>query len=572
MRQALTRAFVLTLVVGLIICGVVSTIIYDRGLTDEKEQALTGLAMTLAALYDPEGDADVQADLFAQYTGTRVTILQEDGTVLGDSEADWQTMDNHAGREEIVAAARGEQKVAIRVSSTLGARMMYAAIKTESGDYIRLAQSYDGLGTNLLTILPGIGLAALLALVISGILARRIVANITGPLAAMNESLAGVKDGTAVLDADSYPYEELQDMAEKINVIAEDVSASIGQLRAEKDRTVFLLDNMGEGFLLLDRDRRVMLINGSACAIFGCGKQEVQGGTLLQVTRDGGVQEAVEQAQAQESERRVELQRMGRIYEVRCTPIKGQPGWEQGLILTMTDVTESCLSAQMRQEFFSNASHELKTPLTAIKGNAELLCSDLPMDEDTRRELIDRIGRETDRMNTLIGDIIMLSRIESHRVEEELESLDFKEIVGVCIDETLHAARQNQLTVRSDMEPVVLQASRAYLYQLADNLLSNAVKYNRPGGAVDVYLHREGDTAVFWVRNDGEPIPPESQSRVFERFYRVDKGRSRAVGGTGLGLSIVKHVVDAMGGTVSLSSTERDGTRVTIRLPIPPSA
>ncbi len=572
MKRALIRAFVLTLVIGLAISGVVSTVVFDRKMTEEKEQALTGLAMTLADLYDPEADADDQADLFALHSGARVTILSADGTVIGDSQADWSAMENHGDREEIVAASKGEQAVAIRVSATIGSKLMYAAIQTPSGDYIRLAQSYGGLGANLLSILPGILLAVLLALLVSGILAGRIVSNITGPLAAMNDSMDGVKDGSAMLDADGYPYEELQDMAKKINVIAADVSASIQELQAEKDRTDFLLDNMGEGVLLLDRDRRVLLINGSACTIFGCDKRQVQGGYLLEVTRHPAVLEAAEEARRQGRGQQTEVERSGRIYQVRCTPVREQPGWEQGLILTMTDVTEANRSAQMRQEFFSNASHELKTPITSIKGSAELLCSGLPMDEDTRRELLDGIGRETDRMNTLIGDIIMLSRIESSQVEEELESIDFSQIVSVCVSEAAPLARQNQVTIHTDMEPAVLSASRPFLYQLADNLLSNAVKYNCAGGRVDIYLRRTGERIIFSVRNDGEPIPPESQSRVFERFYRVDKGRSRAVGGTGLGLSIVKHTVDAMGGTITLTSTREEGTRFVVELPVEPPA
>ncbi|MCD7844568.1 MAG: PAS domain-containing protein [Oscillospiraceae bacterium] len=435
MKRALIRAFVLTLVIGLAISGVVSTVVFDRKMTKEKEQALTGLAMTLAELYDPAADADDQADLFALHSGARVTILSADGTVIGDSQADWTTMENHGSREEIVAASKGEEAVAIRISATIGSKLMYAAIQTESGDYIRLAQTYGGLGANLLSILPGILLAAMLALLVSGILAGRIVSNITGPLAAMNDSMDGVKDGTAMLEADSYPYEELQDMAKKINIIAADVSASIHRLQAEKDRTDFLLDNMGEGVLLLDKNRRVLLINGSACAIFGCGKRQVQGGYLLEVTRLPAVLEAVEETRSQGHCQQTEIERAGRVYQVRCTPVREQPGWEQGLILTMTDVTEANRSAQMRQEFFSNASHELKTPITSIKGSAELLCSDLPMDEATRRELLDGIGRETDRMNTLIGDIIMLSRIESSQAEEELEDIDFSQIVSVCVSE-----------------------------------------------------------------------------------------------------------------------------------------
>ncbi len=521
----------------------------------------------LAELYDENAIADGQAHLFARNSGVRVTIIDSTGTVVGDSEAQWRNMENHADREEIVEAASNGEAVAIRVSHTVGGTMMYAAVQTENGDFIRLSQTYGGLKENILTILPGMLLAILLTLLVVGMVSARLVNNITGPLAAMSMSMNRVKDGTAMLDAESYPYEELRYMAEKINLIAADVSTSIQKLQAEKERVDFLLNNMGEGVVLLDKEQNILQINDSACTILGCDKNDVQGSYLLSLISNTSVLEAAKnagQGQSQQSE----FECNGRIYQVNCAPVQEHTDWEQGLILTMTDVTETMRSAQMRQEFFSNASHELKTPITSIKGSAELLGSALPMDEATRCELLDSIGRESDRLNTLIGDIIMLSRIESSQAEIEREEIDLYQIVASCVSEAASMARQNGVTIRTDMEQAVMVASRPLLYQLVNNLISNATKYNCQNGQVDVTLRKHEDSVVLSVRNDGEPIPKESQSRVFERFYRVDKGRSRAVGGTGLGLSIVKHTVDAMGGTVTLTSSREEGTRFTVQLPV----
>jgi two-component system phosphate regulon sensor histidine kinase PhoR len=222
----------------------------------------------------------------------------------------------------------------------------------------------------------------------------------------------------------------------------------------------------------------------------------------------------------------------------------------------------------MRQEFFSNASHELKTPITSVRGSAELLCSDLPIDEDTKTELLHGILKETGRMTTLIEDIIMLSRIESRALAGDLQLVSFTDIVETAADEVQPLVRQEDLTMTVNLEPVEMEGNSKSLYELVSNLIVNAVKYNQRGGKVDITLRKLTKELYFTVRNDGEPIPLDQQPRVFERFYRVDKGRSRAVGGTGLGLSIVKHVVDAMGGQVILTSSAVRGTFVQVWLPL----
>ncbi|MCD8335386.1 MAG: ATP-binding protein [Clostridiales bacterium] len=566
MKRALTRAFVLVLVVGLLICAVASAVIFDVALTNTKEQELSNLAMILADEFDPDEDHDAQAKQWAAHDGDiRVTIIAEDGTVTGDSQVDYTTMENHADREELQNV--GSQQVTIRTSATLNTKMMYAAILTRDGYYIRLSQQYDGVLADLISFAPAIVLAAALALAVSVAMANRMMTSITDPLLDMNKSLTRVKDGTAMLDAEQYPFEELRDMAEKINSLAEDVSTHIQNLQNEKNKLAYILDSMREGVVLLDEHQQIMMINYSACRTFHCSK-EVQGRYLLQVTRDQAIMDGTAQVLDAQQDQKVTFEQKGRIWEVCFTAVGAYPGLEHGMILTLNDVTEHQQATQMRQEFFSNASHELKTPITAIRGSAELLCSDLPLDKETQQELLGRILKETERMTTLIEDIIMLSRIESRSRADDLQVVDFSSIVCTAADEVRLLAEQNELTIQMDTEQVMLQGSRKNLYELASNLIVNAVKYNRPGGKVDIQLHPQGEQLCFRVRNDGDPIPLNQQDRVFERFYRVDKGRSRAVGGTGLGLSIVKHVVESMGGKVSLSSDALHGTTFTVWLPL----
>jgi len=228
---------------------------------------------------------------------------------------------------------------------------------------------------------------------------------------------------------------------------------------------------------------------------------------------------------------------------------------------------ESRNVTNIRRDFFANASHELKTPLTSIKGSAELLCSDVPLGADQRRELLNRIGIEAERLNSLIGDIIMINRLESGEITGDKEELELSALVRECADEVEPLMGQNQLTLHLDLERVKLLANRKNVYGMVSNLVINAVNYTRPGGEIDVNLKTTAEGILLTIRNDSDPIPELHQTRIFERFYRVDRGRSKSVGGTGLGLSIVKHAVDSLGGTIRLESNKEVGVLFEVVIP-----
>jgi len=235
----------------------------------------------------------------------------------------------------------------------------------------------------------------------------------------------------------------------------------------------------------------------------------------------------------------------------------------------INDLTvESRNAALLRRDFFANASHELKTPVTAIKGSAELLRADVPLEESQQRELLQRIEAEAERLHNLINDIIMINRLESGEPAGEKEPVNLDEIVRACVDELRGKIQQNRLRVDLDLEAVSLLANRKNIYELLGNLIVNAVNYTPPGGRVEMHLRMGAQGVIFSIRNDGEPIPPGHQARMFERFYRLDAGRSKSVGGTGLGLAIVKHAVESHGGTIRLESDERVGVLFTVMLPI----
>ncbi|MCL2427231.1 MAG: ATP-binding protein [Oscillospiraceae bacterium] len=228
---------------------------------------------------------------------------------------------------------------------------------------------------------------------------------------------------------------------------------------------------------------------------------------------------------------------------------------------------ESREASLLRRDFFANANHELKTPVTAIKGSAELLCSDIPLDEEHQKELLHRIGIEAERLHSLINDILMINRLENGDTAEEREIINITELIHSCVDELKTQIDQSRLRVDVSAESVTLNANRKNVYGIFSNLIVNAVNYTRQGGRVEIRLSSNDEEVSFSIRNDGEPIPIGHQPRMFERFYRLDSGRSKAVGGTGLGLSIVKHAVESLGGTIRLESDERIGVLFTITIP-----
>ena len=568
MKKTLITGFVLILALTLIISGALNAFVFDKELINDTQQELLSYASLIAMEFKPEQDADAQAKAFASAVeNVRVSIIANDGTVLGDSQADYKVMENHLDRSEIIQAGLAGHGSSVRNSETLGKKLVYSAVKTSDGYYIRATKEVSGVLEGLKSIVPAMILVIFIALLLAAYLTHRFSKGFITPITEMNESLISIKDGGKQLNPKDYRYGELEDMAIKINALSAHLSEYIGNIQLEKDKLNYILDNVGEGFILLDEKKNVLLINNAACDYLNCSKKSV-GENILYSTRNIDFIRCAERAVAEKKQLNLDLQIGVKIIENVFTYAGEENGFAAALIITMSDVTESRNAVKIRREFFSNASHELKTPITSIKGSAELLCSDLPISDIQRNELLTRIGLESERMNMLINDIIMISRMESGELSGEHENVDIAAIINESVNELKPLAEQEKLLINLDISPVVISADKKDIRGLVSNLLVNAVKYNRQDGAVDVSLTSINGQAVLKVRNDGEPISPEHQRRVFERFYRVDSGRSKAVGGTGLGLAIVKHVVDTLGGTVALESSAEKGTLFTVRLPM----
>ena len=568
MKKSIIKKFFIIIVFAVVLSGVISAVIFDIKLTDVKKKELMRVANLMAEEFDIGQDNDIQAQEFAKIVkGVRITIIKPDGTVTGDSDVDYRNMEKHNDREEIKQAESLGTSIVVRNSNTLGNKLIYAVKKTDAGYYIRIAEKYNGVLSDIISFLPAMLFSMVMSLLAAIYPAGKFSDRIAKPIVDMNQSLSGVQDGSTRLDINRYPYEELRDMAAKINMLAEDVSRHIEDLEAEKVKIEYILDHMKEGFILLDSQSKIIIINKSACRYMKSDKS-VLGRDMYHLTRNLDFIKSASWALQTGKGAKLDLDYEESVIEVTFNPVvKGQGDLENGMIIIMSDVTEKRNSEMLRREFFSNAGHELKTPITSIKGSAELLCSDIPISDEQRQEMLSRIWQESERMSVLIQDILMINRLETGDISKEKEYLDLKDIISEDIDEVKTMAEKNDVIINADICKAVIYANRRDIHELVSNLIVNAVKYNEKGGKVDIILKNNMGWIEFSVRNDGDVIPLSRQSRIFERFYRIDKGRSKDIGGTGLGLSIVKHVVDSLNGVIVVESSEENGTKFTVRIP-----
>lgn len=568
MKKSIIKKFFIIIVFAVVLSGVISAVIFDIKLTDVKKKELMRVANLMAEEFDIGQDNDIQAQEFAKIVkGVRITIIKPDGTVTGDSDVDYRNMEKHNDREEIKQAESLGTSIVVRNSNTLGNKLIYAVKKTDAGYYIRIAEKYNGVLSDIISFLPAMLFSMVMSLLAAIYPAGKFSDRIAKPIVDMNQSLSGVQDGSTRLDINRYPYEELRDMAAKINMLAEDVSRHIEDLEAEKVKIEYILDHMKEGFILLDSQSKIIIINKSACRYMKSDKS-VLGRDMYHLTRNLDFIKSASWALQTGKGAKKDLDYEESVIEVTFNPVvKGRGDLENGMIIIMSDVTEKRNSEMLRREFFSNAGHELKTPITSIKGSAELLCSDIPISDEQRQEMLSRIWQESERMSVLIQDILMINRLETGDISKEKEYLDLKDIISEDIDEVKTMADKNDVIINADICKAVIYANRRDIHELVSNLIVNAVKYNEKGGNVDIILKNNMGWIEFSVRNDGDVIPLSRQSRIFERFYRIDKGRSKDIGGTGLGLSIVKHVVDSLNGVIVVESSEENGTKFTVRIP-----
>jgi len=529
------------------------------------------------------GSAELQQRLsrLGEENQTRITLIAADGRVIGDSDHDPETMDDHSNREELVQAGREGRGFAQRESPTLGVPMMYYALRVGEEDrpagYVRVALPMDAVDEQVASIQRMIWGTAAAVMLGAALVTALVVGRITRPLTELTKAAETVTQGDYNITVFAERRDELGKLANAFNSMTGELGVRIDQLQQKQEeseergkllQTVF--STMVEGVVAVDSRQRILIANRAAHTLFDFSLPEVVGRPFWEVTRSAKIQEAVENVLQGKSEERREFQlpRTKSVAMLVASRLPGDP--TPGVVLVLHDVTELRRLENLRRDFVSNVSPELKTPLTTIQACAETLQSGAIDDPQHNREFVQQIAEQADRLHALILDLLALGRIESGQDAFDVTPVSVEQVITACLDE--HRAVAQSQGVSIDLQPhadgIRVRADAEGLRTVLDNLLDNAIKYTPENGRVTVGWAAEDDFARIDVIDTGIGIPEEHQERVFERFYRADKARSRELGGTGLGLAIVKHHVQVFGGRVELESTPGEGSRFTVWLPI----
>lgn len=486
----------------------------------------------------------------------RVTWIAADGTVKYDNRSNPKTMENHADRQEVREAMENDSGTSVRRSSTLSEHTMYYAKRLSDGTVLRLSMSQRSVLFLMGGMLSPLVFIFLAACLLAGVLSYRVSKKIVKPLSEID-----LKHPEQV-----ETYDELSPFLQRIAAQNREIDARMAEIRKQQQEFSMITENMSEGLFVVDRNYQILSYNKSAMQIFGMDpRQEHE--NLLAVNRSEGFRNAVDSAlKGRHAQENLELN--GRVYQIIANAVC-QPDFAEdmvGAVILVLDVTEKEAQEQYRREFTANVSHELKTPLTSISGIAEIIRNGIVKPEDIPH-FAGKIYDESQRLITLIGDIIKLSRLDENQVPMERETVDMLEMARDVVQQLSSVARKSGVTLVANGTHGQVQGVRQVLGEMAYNLCENAVKYNRAGGRVWVDVQQVADHVVLRVKDTGIGIPAAEQGRIFERFYRVDKSHSKAVGGTGLGLSIVKHGAALHHATISVSSEPEQGTEITLTFP-----
>ena len=519
---------------------------YFGGVQEQQLQDELGLA---AIMVEDGGETGLQRVDTRRY---RLTWIDADGTVLYDTDADAESLENHGGRAEVQQAMENGTGESVRYSTTFLEKTMYCAKRLSDGTVLRISRSHATVGVLLLGMLQPILVVLIAALVLSAIFARRLSRRIVEPLNNL--------DLDHPLENDA--YEELSPLLGRISRQSGQINAQVRELKRKTDEFAQITGSLREGLVLLDERGYVLSINPAAQRLFGVDAGCV-GQDFLVVDRSRELDSAIAAAMS-EGHSELRAERAGRIWQFDISRID-TAGEQRGAALLAFDITEHENAEQSRREFTANVSHELKTPLQGIIGSAELLESGMVKQEDVPR-FVGHIRAEAQRLVTLIGDIIRLSQLDEGD-EMPRESVDLLSVAKEAAQDLQGAAEARNVGISVEGKSVQINGVRRLLYETIYNLCDNAVKYNREGGSVRVQVDEADGKASIRVTDTGIGIAPEHQSRIFERFYRVDKSHSKASGGTGLGLSIVKHAVAYHHGEIALESEVGKGTAITVSFP-----
>lgn len=557
MNKTILRYFLTVLVVTLALSSSISMVILsDIMLENTKHDMLYSVKLVEYQL-DSQNNLKQQVDALnplAYNSHTRLTIIDDDGTVLADSSNEGLE-ENHKGRKEVKQALEEGTGYARRYSNSVKRNMLYVALY--NGDFIvRLALPYNGIFDNLATLIKPMGIGILISLTVAIILSKRFANTLTAPINDITNQITKMKEYRE-LEFDYYKYDEFNIIASKLEEQALTIKDTMNKLNDQQIKIKGILDQMKEGFILLDEDLKVLMINRKASKLYNNTIELNR--SIKDFVFDFKIIKALDNLS---DEQQIVLFEKDKQY-YNCYVAKV----DYGVTLLFVNITDHHNAMKMRQEFFSNVSHELKTPMTSIRGYSELLETGVINDEQAAKKALDKIHTEVDNMSNLINDILMISRLENKDVDVIKHPVHIEPLVNEIIDTMQVEIDKRNLTVYKDINDIIYLSNHQHMHQLLSNLITNAIKYNKKDGSITIKAYEAEHNIVIEVSDTGRGISKIDQGRVFERFFRCDEGRDKETGGTGLGLAIVKHIVHYYQGNIVLTSKLDEGTTFKIILP-----
>lgn len=550
MKNKIFRALVALAAMAVLVASGLITFLVSQDYFNETKKELAQEARYISMGLESGGNDFLNKITAENGSNVRITLIDKDGIVLFDNQAEAKTLENHAMRQEIMEAVAVGAGEAERFSDTLDKTTYYYAVRLEDGKILRLARTIDSIYKSVLQMLPIMGGIVIVVAFLASIVARRVTFNLIKPLDQVN------------LDEplDNETYDELAPFLTRIAKQKRQLSKNLKKLRGKQEELTIITNNMNEGLVLLNGQQNVLFINESAAKIFGFSAKEVIGRNILTVDRAQEVQDLLQKvSQAGKGEGLYEKD--GHFYQLSGSSVNGS-----GSVILIYDVTEKMTAEKLRREFSANVSHELKTPLQSILGYAEIMKNGLVKDEDKQR-FLERIHAEAGNMIELIQNIMELSRLDENKTLDEFEDVDLLKLAQSVTLRLKHKAQTKGVTLNVSGSSACVCGVQSILSEVLYNLVDNSIKYNKDNGKVDVKVQDGSEEVTVSVSDTGIGIGAADRERVFERFYRADKSHSKEIGGTGLGLSIVKHGVLFHKGRVELESELGVGTTITFVLP-----
>lgn len=550
MKNKIFRALVALAAMAVLVASGLITFLVSQDYFNETKKELAQEARYISMGLESGGNNFLNKIAAENGSNVRITLIDKDGIVLFDNQAEAKTLENHAMRQEIMEAVAVGAGEAERFSDTLDKTTYYYAVRLEDGKILRLARTIDSIYKSVLQMLPIMGGIVIVVAFLASIVARRVTFNLIKPLDQVN------------LDEplDNETYDELAPFLTRIAKQKRQLSKNLKKLRGKQEELTIITNNMNEGLVLLNGQQNVLFINESAAKIFGFSAKEVIGRNILTVDRAQEVQDLLQKvSQAGKGEGLYEKD--GHFYQLSGSSVNGS-----GSVILIYDVTEKMTAEKLRREFSANVSHELKTPLQSILGYAEIMKNGLVKDEDKQR-FLERIHAEAGNMIELIQNIMELSRLDENKTLDEFEDVDLLKLAQSVTLRLKHKAQTKGVTLNVNGSSACVCGVQSILSEVLYNLVDNSIKYNKDNGKIDVKVQDGSEEVTVSVSDTGIGIGAADRERVFERFYRADKSHSKEIGGTGLGLSIVKHGVLFHKGRVELESEPGVGTTITFVLP-----